>query len=159
VEPAREGLDDDAPAKASVNGKYRKLLRRIKVEQDRASYGEFSDFGQYSGASYAGYSGLPVGYWVYVYPYWYIWGEMGSAVPAPPGPLIIGAGDPSRKTQPLVDLERQQASDAYFSAVQAFQEAVQGRMRGVVSQQEVHSRSLRLQEAQHRYHAAMRAPR
>jgi serine/threonine protein kinase len=74
--PARKALADTAPAKASVNGKYRKLLRRIKVEQDRAAYGEFSDYGHYTGTIYAGYSDLPVGYWVYVYPYWYIWGDM-----------------------------------------------------------------------------------
>ena len=25
--------------------------------------------------AYAGYRDLPTGYWVYVYPNWYIWGE------------------------------------------------------------------------------------
>jgi hypothetical protein len=158
-EPVPPALVDAASAKASVNGKYRKLLRRIQVEQDKASYGEFSDFGQFNGTSYAGYSNLPVGYWVYVYPYWYIWGEMKEAVPAPQGPIIIGAGDPLRKTNPVADLELRQASDAYSSAIRAFQEAVQGRIRGEVSQQEVLDCTVRLREAQQRYTAAMQAPR
>jgi RNA polymerase sigma factor (sigma-70 family) len=75
IDPENKAIADAAPAKASVNGKYRKLLRRIKVEGDKAGYGEFSDYGHYTGTSYAGYDNLPVGYWVYVYPHWYIWGE------------------------------------------------------------------------------------
>jgi hypothetical protein len=71
-----KALANLAPAKARVNGKYGKLLRRIKVEGDKAGYGEFSDYGHWDGTSYAGYNDLPVGYWVYVYPHWYIWGEM-----------------------------------------------------------------------------------
>jgi HEAT repeat protein len=78
IDPDNKALADVAPAKASVRGKYRKLLRRIKVEQDKDGYGEFSDYGHYTGTSYAGYDDLPVGYWVYVYPHWYIWGEMKS---------------------------------------------------------------------------------
>jgi hypothetical protein len=62
----------------SVGGKYRNLLRRIEVEQDKNGYGVFSDYGYYTGTSYAGYNDLPVGYWVYVYPHWYIWGEAAS---------------------------------------------------------------------------------
>jgi hypothetical protein len=76
IDPDNKALADAAPAKASVRGKYRKLLRRIKVEQDKNGYGEFSDYGHYTGTSYAGYDDLPVGYWVYVYPHWYIWGEV-----------------------------------------------------------------------------------
>jgi RNA polymerase sigma factor (sigma-70 family) len=76
IDPDNKALADAAPAKASVGGKYRKLLRRILVEQDKNGYGEFSDYGHYTGTSYAGYDNLPVGYWVYVYPHWYIWGEM-----------------------------------------------------------------------------------
>ena len=61
--------------KASVNGKYYNLLTVISVPDDRGSYGDFDDWGYYSGTSYAGYSNLPAGYWVYVYPNWYIWGN------------------------------------------------------------------------------------
>jgi hypothetical protein len=60
--------------KASVNGKYSNLLRVINVPQDRGSYGDFDDYGYYSSTSYAGYDNIPAGYWVYVYPDWYIWG-------------------------------------------------------------------------------------
>ena len=61
--------------KASVNGKYYNLLRVISVPQDRGSYGDFDDYGYYSSTSYAGYDNIPAGYWVYVYPDWYIWGN------------------------------------------------------------------------------------
>jgi hypothetical protein len=61
--------------KASVNGKYYNLLKVINVPSDRGSYGDFSDYGHYSSTSYAGYNNLPAGYWVYVYPDWYIWGN------------------------------------------------------------------------------------
>jgi hypothetical protein len=64
-----------APDAASVNGKYYNLLKVINVPQDRATYGDFDDYGYYSSTSYAGYSNIPAGYWVYVYPDWYIWGN------------------------------------------------------------------------------------
>jgi hypothetical protein len=71
-----EAIPEAVLAKASVDGKYRKLLRRIKVEDDKQAYGEFNDYGRYTATSYAGYNDLPAGYWVYVYPHWYIWGEL-----------------------------------------------------------------------------------
>jgi hypothetical protein len=61
--------------KASVNGKYYNLLKVINVPQDKGSYGDFDDYGYYSSTSYAGYTNVPAGYWVYVYPDWYIWGN------------------------------------------------------------------------------------
>jgi hypothetical protein len=60
---------------ASVNGKYSNLLYTLNVPQDKGSYGDFYDWGYYTGTSYAGYNNLPAGYWVYVYPNWYIWGN------------------------------------------------------------------------------------
>lgn len=66
---------EDALWKASVQGKYGKLLDLIKVPQDKASYGEFYDWGLWTGTSWAGYHNLPQGHWVYVAPYWFIWGE------------------------------------------------------------------------------------
>jgi HEAT repeat protein len=78
IDPDNKKVANAAPKKASVNGKYKKLLRRIKVEQDKASYTEFSDYGYYTGTSYVGFTDLPPGYWVYVYPHWYIWGEMNN---------------------------------------------------------------------------------
>jgi RNA polymerase sigma factor (sigma-70 family) len=72
---ARRNVPQDA-WKAQANGKYRRLLRKIKVEKDKTAYTEFSDYGYCSALeSYAGYQRLPAGYWVYVYPHWYIWGE------------------------------------------------------------------------------------
>jgi len=75
IDPDNKAVANAEPKKASVNGKYRKLLRRIKVEGDKASYTEFRDYGFYTGTSYAGFNDLPQGFWVYAYPYWYIWGE------------------------------------------------------------------------------------
>jgi hypothetical protein len=62
-------------SKASVNGKYRILLRTIAVPQDKQTYTEFKEWGYYTGTEYFGYKNLPAGHWVYVYPRWYIWGD------------------------------------------------------------------------------------
>ena len=75
IDPDNKAVGDAAAIKASVNGKYGKLLRRIHVPQDKANYTEFRDYGQYQATSYAGHQNIPAGYWVYVYPHWYIWGE------------------------------------------------------------------------------------
>ncbi len=75
--------------KARVDGKYRLLLRQIEVPADVTTYTAFRDYGTYPATNYAGYENIPAGYWVYVYPYWFIWGEQ-------PGPGILkpfwGAG-------------------------------------------------------------------
>jgi hypothetical protein len=60
---------------ASVNGKYYNLLRTIYVPTDRGSYGDFYEWGHWNGSSWKGHKNLPPGYWVYVYPNWYIWGN------------------------------------------------------------------------------------
>ncbi len=73
--PARNQVKVPAQKDASVNGKYINLLKKIEVPQDKAAYGTFSDYGYYTGTTYAGYDDLPVGYWVYVHPHWYIWEE------------------------------------------------------------------------------------
>ena len=77
--------DAQALLKASINGKYKKLLKKIKAETDIESYGPFADFGKWDGSSYAGQNNLPAGHWVYVYPHWYIWEaqDVASAAPAP----------------------------------------------------------------------------
>lgn len=66
--PIREAL-----AKARVGGKYKTLLEIIEVEPDYRQYGAFHDFGRYEATNYAGHAKLPAGYWVYVYPHWFIW--------------------------------------------------------------------------------------
>src|SRR5438093_8458574 len=68
----------DAVKKASVDGKYNKLLAVIHVPDDKGDYGEFNDYGKYDGTEWAGYEGLPQGHWVYVYPHWYIWEKKGK---------------------------------------------------------------------------------
>jgi hypothetical protein len=80
---AEEKTLAEALKKAAVNNKYQMLLRQIKVPNDKDNYGEFNDFGQYSGTDYAGLANLPKGYWVYVAPYWYIWGQLKPATPQP----------------------------------------------------------------------------
>jgi Ca-activated chloride channel family protein len=65
----------DVMTKASCSGKYRTLLRRIEVADDQPTYGEFKDFGRWDGVTYKTHNNLPHGYWVYVAPHWYIWGE------------------------------------------------------------------------------------
>lgn len=66
---------DKARELASVDGKYSQLLTVLEVEPDYLEYSEFSDHGFYPACSYRGYSPVPAGHWVYVYPRWYIWGE------------------------------------------------------------------------------------
>jgi hypothetical protein len=76
IDPENKAIADAAPSKARVNGKYSRLLRRLKVPQDLQNYTEFRDYGEYPATDYAGYTKIPAGYWVYVYPHWYIWGEI-----------------------------------------------------------------------------------
>jgi HEAT repeat protein len=75
IDPAAGALTRAIPAKAHVDGKYQKLLRRIRVPRDKQNYSDFSDYGHFEGTEWAGYTNLPPGYWVYVYPHWYIWEE------------------------------------------------------------------------------------
>lgn len=75
IEPANKAIARFVPDDAHVKGKYKTLLRRIKVPQDRQNYKDFHDYGRFDGNSWAGYEDLPAGYWVYIYPHWFIWGE------------------------------------------------------------------------------------
>jgi hypothetical protein len=78
----------EAPSLPTVNGKYRMLLSKIYVPQDKASYGLFSDYGMCECPSWAGYNNLPTGYWVYVHPHWYIWRDcVKPNATLPPGAL------------------------------------------------------------------------
>jgi len=76
IDPDNKAIADSKLAKAMVSGKYSKLLKRVEVPNDKESYGEFKDYGHYQATSYGGVDNIPEGYWVYVYPYWYIWGKM-----------------------------------------------------------------------------------
>lgn len=65
----------EARIKASVDGKYRRLVKKIEVRDDFQKFGAFNDYGPWEGSEYAGHKDLPPGNWVYVYPNWYIWAE------------------------------------------------------------------------------------
>jgi hypothetical protein len=73
---------EKALRKAHGGGKYQMLLRQIKAPQDAAQYADFRDLGLRQVKEYAGVTDLPKGYWVYVYPYWYIWRDL-AATPKP----------------------------------------------------------------------------
>jgi Ca-activated chloride channel family protein len=75
IRPVAQLTREQAEAKASVGGKYVNLLRIVDSPEDAGSYGEFHDYGHWDGTTYAGLTDLPKGYWVYVAPRWYIWGD------------------------------------------------------------------------------------
>jgi hypothetical protein len=66
-------VDPDLRARASVAGKYEQLASTFTVPEDQAQYGAYHDYGWWPGGTWAGVSGIPPGYWVYVAPTWYIW--------------------------------------------------------------------------------------
>jgi secreted protein with Ig-like and vWFA domain len=81
----------EAYAQASVAGKYDQLLEKVSAPDDFRNYGSFHDYGRWEGTDYLGRTGLPQGYWVYVYPDWFIWGAehrdaASEAHPASPVP-------------------------------------------------------------------------
>ncbi|MGV3720179.1 MAG: hypothetical protein ACO1SX_04645 [Actinomycetota bacterium] len=76
---------DQAVRKASVDGKYDTLLAVIRVPADLGAYTTFNDWGHSATPEWGGFKGLPTGYWVYVYPHWYIWQDQNmEAVAATP---------------------------------------------------------------------------
>ena len=88
----------EARIKASVNGKYRRLVKKIEVRDDFQKFGAFNDYGFWEGSEYAGYKDLPPGNWVYVYPNWYIWAEaVVPPVETKPASELTTPGDDSGK--------------------------------------------------------------
>ena len=59
--------------KGRFDNHYRMLLHQLHCPDDREQYGDFRSWGFWSGSSYANHQGLTPGYWVYAYPYWYVW--------------------------------------------------------------------------------------
>jgi len=78
IDPYHTAIEEHVPVKAHVEGKYTRLLRRFKAPQDRQSYTEFRDYGFYQACDWAGHTGIPAGYWVYSYPYWYVWKDQAN---------------------------------------------------------------------------------
>jgi hypothetical protein len=72
-------LGDVKPAdllgKAAVDGKYKNLMRVLLVPNDQSSCNQFTDFGFWNGTAYANVTDLKPGYWVYVYPRWFVWSD------------------------------------------------------------------------------------
>lgn len=64
--------DDELPAIASAYGQYYGLIQVVTCESDWENQGDFNDYGYWEGGQVCAEYGLP-GYWVYVYPNWYVW--------------------------------------------------------------------------------------
>jgi len=64
----------EVPPMASVNGKYSGLIQVLHCPADSAQYGNFRDYGHWSGGPWCGQQGK-AGYWVWVKPNWYIWSQ------------------------------------------------------------------------------------
>lgn len=80
-------LPERPPATAEGQGragpKYSKLLRTVRADADQQQYGEYYDYGYSATTAWAGQQNLPPGYWVYIAPNWYIFGQISGAVPPP----------------------------------------------------------------------------
>jgi hypothetical protein len=63
---------------ASVTGKYSMLLRQFAAPNDLNRHGEFHEAGPRDVKEHGGQDGLPKGFWVYVYPHWYIWRDIAA---------------------------------------------------------------------------------
>ena len=69
--------DPAAPLRlAKLDGKYRMLLRQIRVEEPGDDL--IIDRGSRTVTTYRGHKDLPSGYWVYARPYWFIWRDAGA---------------------------------------------------------------------------------
>ena len=80
-----------AEPQPGARGRYRTLLRVIEAPQDRATYGDFCDYGYWPGTSYLGHTDLTPGYWVYLAPNWYIYKDADGGTALPPlGPRRWG---------------------------------------------------------------------
>lgn len=70
------GKDDAGKAKSAdptVAGNYKGLLKTLRMPKDCMAYTRFNDYGWWEGSEYKGFRELPQGYWVYVYPNWYVY--------------------------------------------------------------------------------------
>ena len=77
--PQQQTEGSEGQELASVDGRYQDLLRKIEVPYDYLDYGPLQQDGFQATKVYGQYEDLPDGYWVYLYPYWYIWGTDSEA--------------------------------------------------------------------------------
>jgi hypothetical protein len=65
-------LEPDAAMEKARSGKYSGLERSLPARYDYLQYGEYHDYGFSKESFYLGAKDIPPGYWVYVYPRWYV---------------------------------------------------------------------------------------
>jgi hypothetical protein len=58
---------------SNADGKYVNLLFVLNAPEDRDTYGGQYDWGYWQGTARGSYTDLKPGFWVYVYPNWYVW--------------------------------------------------------------------------------------
>jgi hypothetical protein len=75
------GCSEDAGDNASACGRYAGLLRVIFRPQARHQFPEYHRLGWRDAGPWQGAKDVPGGFWVYVYPNWYVW-EKEVAIPA-----------------------------------------------------------------------------
>ncbi len=98
------------PAKATADGNYSGLLRKVEVPQDRKTYGDFFEGGYFPELpAYEGYRDLPAGHWVYVSPHWYIWKD--SKVPREPAAV---EADLMARNDPFVAMQEKDVEIHFF---------------------------------------------
>jgi len=73
--PAADPDPEKCWSRAQCEGKYAMLLHQFKADKDAEEYGEFKELGHRNKKKYGAQDNLSPGFWVYVQPYWYIWGE------------------------------------------------------------------------------------
>ncbi len=100
----------EALKQARVGGKYRMLLRQIKMPGDEAEHTKFKDLGLQQKNELAGFKDLPPGYWVYVAPYWYIWRDLAQ------NPISMDSYVPEQATGPPNTPRPGDQSSAWASA-------------------------------------------
>jgi len=74
-------IDPSISNKASKNELYSELVQVLCVPEDREIYSDTFDYGLWNGPHYKGLRIVEEGYWVYRYPYWFIWRNKHGDVP------------------------------------------------------------------------------
>jgi hypothetical protein len=104
--------------KGSVNGKYSTILKTFSVPADSDRYGDLYELGYQDTNTYGANKNIPAGYWVYAYPYWYVWQNMkGSPGPGPgptPGPTPEDKNDPKSAYGKYYNLQKEISSPVDF---------------------------------------------
>lgn len=86
----RISAQETHPSQINANGKYSQLLQKVHCPSDKNAYGEYSDYGYYEGGNWCNQQ-TKSGYWLYVYPYWYIYEK--STEPKNSSNFSKGKGD------------------------------------------------------------------